>query len=55
VTASHDQWEVILQELLALVHEKLDRIRTMAAAHLLKGKPATERRRNFRDPVNGES
>jgi hypothetical protein len=44
VTASHDEAEPILQELLDVVHVKLNRIRKMAADHYLKSKPPKDRR-----------
>jgi hypothetical protein len=44
VTASHDELEPILQELLAAVREKLDGIRKIAADHYIKGKAQKDRR-----------
>jgi hypothetical protein len=43
-SASQGEAEPILQELLVVVHEKLNRIRKMAADHYLKGKPLKDRR-----------
>ena len=44
VAASQVDVEPILKELLALVHEKLERVRRMAMSHLLEGGPVRERR-----------
>jgi len=44
VAASQVDVEPILKELLALVHEKLERVRRMAMSHLLEGGPVKERR-----------
>ena len=41
--------EPIPKELLALVHEKLERLRRMAMSHLLEGGPVKERRSNEPD------
>jgi hypothetical protein len=41
--------EPILKELLALVHEKLERLRRIAMSHLLEGGPVKERRSNEPD------
>jgi hypothetical protein len=44
LTASQDDARPILQELLAMVHKKLETIRRMAAAHYLEGKSSKDRR-----------
>jgi hypothetical protein len=42
--ASNGELEAILQELLSAIHEKIERLRTMAANQLLRRKPVTDRR-----------
>ncbi len=42
--ASNSQLETILQELLGAIHEKIERLRSLAAHQLLAGKGAKERR-----------
>jgi len=42
--ASNDELEGILQDLLSAVHEKVERIRILAANQLLNGKTAKDRR-----------
>lgn len=42
--ANDGEVEAILQELLAAIHEKLERLRARAAHRFLLGKPSQERR-----------
>ena len=42
--ASNGELEAILQELLAAIHEKLERLRIRAAQRFLLGEPSEERR-----------
>ena len=42
--ASNDEVDVILQELLSAVHEKIERLRGLTTNHLLGGEPPKERR-----------
>jgi hypothetical protein len=43
-TASSDELETILQALLAAIHEKIERLRGLAAGQLLGWAPPKERR-----------
>jgi hypothetical protein len=49
--ASRGEVEEILQELLGAVHEKIERLRALAANQLLGGRPPKERRAML--PWNG--
>ena len=42
--ASNEELEAILQDLLSAIHEKIERLRSLAASQLLARKPAKERR-----------
>lgn len=42
--ASNGELEAILQELLAAIHEKIERLRSLAASQLLGRRPVKERR-----------
>jgi hypothetical protein len=42
--ASNQEIEPLLQDLLAAIQEKLDRLRTRAADRFLRGQPLVERR-----------
>jgi hypothetical protein len=42
--ASNDDLESILQQLLGAIHEKIERLRSLAASQLLAGKSAKDRR-----------
>jgi hypothetical protein len=42
--ASDGELEAILQDLLGAIHEKIERLRSLAASQLLGRKPAKERR-----------
>jgi len=42
--ASSDELAVILPKLLAAIHEKMERLRTVAASRFLGGRPPAERR-----------
>jgi hypothetical protein len=42
--ASNGELEAVLQELLSAIHEKIERLRSMAAHQLLHRKPARDRR-----------
>ena len=42
--ASNEEMENILQELLSAIHEKIERLRSLAANQLLVGKSVKERR-----------
>ncbi len=42
--ASNEELEAILQDLLSAIHEKIERLRSLAASQLLDRKPAKERR-----------
>ncbi|HEY6372973.1 MAG TPA: hypothetical protein VIX37_20515 [Candidatus Sulfotelmatobacter sp.] len=42
--ASNQELEAILQELLGAIHEKIERLRSLAVSQLLDRKPAQERR-----------
>jgi hypothetical protein len=44
MAANDSEVEAILQELLAAIHEKLERLRARAANRFLLGKPIPERR-----------
>jgi len=43
-TASSTELEAILQELLAAIHEKIERLRGLAASQLIGGAPPKDRR-----------
>jgi hypothetical protein len=43
-TAPTGELNGILQDLLCAVHEKIERLRTLAAKHLVSREPSTERR-----------
>ncbi len=42
--ASNEELEAILQDLLAAIHEKIERLRSLAASQLLGRKSAKDRR-----------
>jgi hypothetical protein len=42
--ASSEELETLLQQLLSALHEKIDRLRGLAAGQLIGGKPPEERR-----------
>lgn len=42
--ASNEDLDVVLQELLGAIHEKIERLRSLAASQLLAGKSAKDRR-----------
>jgi hypothetical protein len=42
--ATNDDLQAVLQELLGAIHEKIERLRSLAANQLLGGKPPKERR-----------
>jgi len=42
--ASNDELAVILPKLLGAIHEKMERLRVVAAGRFLGGRPAIERR-----------
>jgi hypothetical protein len=42
--ASNGELEAVLQELLSAIHEKIERLRSLAANQLLLRKPARDRR-----------
>lgn len=44
VQASSDELAVILPKLLAAIHEKMERLRMIAASRFLGGAPSAERR-----------
>jgi hypothetical protein len=43
-SASSDELEAVLQELLSAIHEKIERLRGLATGQLLGGAPPKERR-----------
>jgi hypothetical protein len=42
--ASNGELEAVLQELLSAIHQKIERLRSLAAHQLLRRKPVTDRR-----------
>jgi hypothetical protein len=42
--ASNEELEAILQELLSALHEKIDRLRGLAASQFMGGRPPQDRR-----------